>query len=105
MPIERASRKNDAKLRASPLNFPDGSTLNFDGALLSPSLVAFLIDFDILITACSCNTFPSPIKAQVMNNDTGWKLSDNVDLVFLYLHFGGLIIKIMILASIIESFM
>lgn len=104
MPIERAGRKNDAKLRASPLNFPDGSTLNFDGALLDPSLIAFLIDFDILITAGSCNTFPSPIKAQVMNNDTGWKLSDNVDLVLLYLHFGGLIIKIMILASIIESF-
>jgi hypothetical protein len=60
--------------------------LDLDTALLHPAFIALLVDLDVLITAGGCNTFASPVKTQVVDDNTWGKLCDYVDLVLFNLH-------------------
>ena len=86
MSVQWTGCQDDTELWAGPLDFPYGGALDFDAALLDPSLGAFLVDFDIFVTAGCCDSLACPVKAKVMNDYTGWKLCNDIDFVFLDLH-------------------
>lgn len=75
-----------AKLRPSPLDFPGRGSLNFDDSIVNPFVSFFDENPDEFVTASSCESSPSPVKAHVVDNDVGREISNAVD-VYLRNHY------------------